>query len=121
MTTNELVTKLMAVGIDRRVAYKVKGQDLTELLTLVWKDHWAGWHEVVTDRPIGDDREALRILAAASQSGLLVSVFACCCPDCLTPEARTFQQDLLNRHGIRISHGYWADCATKLRKSFLGA
>lgn len=123
MTTSELVTKLMAIGLDRRIVWKVKGPapELVELLVIEWGDHWGGWQERVTGRQIGDDREAFRILAAASQSGLIVSPFACCCPKCLTPALRTVHLDLLKRHGIHVSHGYWADCATELRNSILGA
>jgi len=106
-------TQLHTLGLDRRLAYKLKDAHNRDLFAFHWSDADHCWLDECHPRTRRTEPEAIKLLELAEQFGEIV-VFQCCCPQCHTPAAQQAAREFYNRTGGVVSHGFWSECMPRV-------
>lgn len=97
-------------GLDRRFGYKVK-RNGKDRVFFQFNPLTGAWKSLLISTPIYlTDKQVEKILEyEVKRLGGEITVFACCCQKCATPENRQSTSEMFTK-GIEVSHGLWPSC-----------
>ena len=109
------VAKLKSLGLDRRLAYKLKDVRNRELFCFRYSETEHCWLDTVHPGTRRHGDEVVSLLSIVQTAGLGEIVpFACCCRRCHTLSQVQAARDLFIKSGDMVSHGYWPECQPRV-------
>jgi hypothetical protein len=114
-----IISTLLQIGLDRRLAYKAKGYAGTDFAEFRYRDGLGWVNETTGSRQPWTQEEALDWLQFMEHFGLEIIATACSCAQCLgMPGAVRTPEQIANREaaarfhaqtGQCVSHGIWPE------------